>query len=377
MDAPSFVVVGGGKVGRLFAVLLHAARADVSILVRSKTGLGLPLAATVRLIWRGKERDETWEAPNIPILWHPSELAAKQRRWIIILAMRSYDVPVAINQVLESVNRDQIDAVVVPTNGLGAEQIVINALGQPEKVVSAAITYPCDAGSDRWTTVVTNPNAGIAIASVARPENCLWAAYLVQVLRRKHGPEIQLHFGHWEAMKWTKLFLNLVGNAIPAILNWPLEYVYADWRLCELELRALSECLVAMRRRGLRPVDLPGYPLTKIRPLLFLANAQHLADRLPFLNYLHLPAHLFKHLIVPTILTARGGKEPSLLQERRAGARQCENLHLDLIRLAGSPPHLFPANQVLSRCLRETFEQNYSPITNNPDKLLAACRSNT
>jgi 2-dehydropantoate 2-reductase len=68
-------------------------------------------------------------------------------------------------------------------------------------------------------------------------------------------------YGDWRAMQWSKLMLSMLANAIPAILDWPLQNVLTDYRLYELEREALCEARLVVRRLGARLVSLPGYPI--------------------------------------------------------------------------------------------------------------------
>jgi 2-dehydropantoate 2-reductase len=61
-------------------------------------------------------------------------------------------------------------------------------------------------------------------------------------------------------MKWTKLLMNITGNATCAILNEPPETVFADKRMVDLEIRAWRETLAVMRAAHIAPVDLERYP---------------------------------------------------------------------------------------------------------------------
>jgi 2-dehydropantoate 2-reductase len=96
-------------------------------------------------------------------------------------------------------------------------------------------------------------------------------------------------------MKWTKLLMNITGNATCAILNEPPETVFADTRMVDLEIRAWRETLAVMRAAHIAPVDLERYPFGKLAPLIRYA-----------------PLALIRPVLRKQIGGARGGKLPSL-----------------------------------------------------------------
>lgn len=96
-------------------------------------------------------------------------------------------------------------------------------------------------------------------------------------------------------MKWTKLLMNITGNATCAILDEPPETVFVDKRMVDLEIRAWRETLAVMRAAHIAPVDLERYPFSKLAPLIRFA-----------------PLALIRPVLRKQIGGARGGKLPSL-----------------------------------------------------------------
>ncbi len=70
------------------------------------------------------------------------------------------------------------------------------------------------------------------------------------------------------SMKWTKLLMNMIGNASSAILALPPGQTFADPRLADLEIDALREAMDVMAAAGIRPVNVEKYPLGTLAPLL-------------------------------------------------------------------------------------------------------------
>ena len=74
-------------------------------------------------------------------------------------------------------------------------------------------------------------------------------------------------YADYRSMRWSKLLLNIIGNATSAILNMNTVRVFNDRRLVWLEVAQLREAIAVMDKLQVRPVPLPGYPV----PLLVLA----------------------------------------------------------------------------------------------------------
>ena len=63
------------------------------------------------------------------------------------------------------------------------------------------------------------------------------------------------------AMKWTKLLMNMVGNATCAILDMPPNEIFADTSLADLEIEAWREALAVMKAQPDPPRKLRQLPL--------------------------------------------------------------------------------------------------------------------
>lgn len=109
------------------------------------------------------------------------------------------------------------------------------------------------------------------------------------------------------SMRWSKLLLNMLGNAIPAILDLSPAEVFADRRLYALERAAFLEAVGVMRTAGIQVVDLPGYP---VRALVALMK--------------HLPEEVSRRLMARLIAGGRSGKAPSLQIDARRGRVRSE-----------------------------------------------------
>jgi len=107
--------------------------------------------------------------------------------------------------------------------------------------------------------------------------------------------------------KWSKLLLNILANALPAILDMPPSQMFRMADLFSIERSAFIEARQVMRGLQLRPLALPGYPV----PLLVWA--------------LHaLPSLLVQRVLGGLVGSGRGGKAPSLQLDLVRGRARSE-----------------------------------------------------
>jgi len=162
-------------------------------------------------------------------------------------------------------------------------------------------------------------------------------------------------------MKWSKLLLNILANASPAILDMPPDEVFADSRLSMLEMTAFREALAVMRGMGLSPVSLPDYPV----PLFAWALST-------------LPLVLLRPLLQRLVAGGRGGKMPSLHIDLSRGKEKSEVEYLNgaVVRAARQSGMRVPANEGLYTVLVGIVrgEIPWEDCQGRPEALL--CRAN-
>ena len=98
-------------------------------------------------------------------------------------------------------------------------------------------------------------------------------------------------YANARGMKWTKLLMNMMGNATCAILDEPPQVVFADNRLVDLEIAAWREALAVMRAAQIPALNMDKYPFGMLAPLIRFA-----------------PNALIRPLLRAQIGGARGGK---------------------------------------------------------------------
>ncbi len=109
-----------------------------------------------------------------------------------------------------------------------------------------------------------------------------------------------------DELKWSKLLLNILGNAQAAILDTDAASIAGDSASFGIEQRAFREALQVMRRLPAQPLRLPGYDV----PKLALA--------------MRFPRPIAWRLLKERIGGGRGEKRPSLALDLARGKRETE-----------------------------------------------------
>jgi len=263
---------------------------------------------------------------------------------LVLLTVKGYDTPAATTDL-------QAMAPGIPVltlqNGIGNEELLARALGA-ERTMSGCITLSVGV-PEPGSVQLHSTHGGIGLASLAgniAPVAALFAAAGFAVVT----------FEDWRALKWSKLLLNMLGNAVCAILDLPPEAVFRDRALCALEKAAFSEALAVMRAQKLQPVDLPGFP---VRLLAFL--------------FRWLPPALLSSLLAGRLGAGRGDKMPSLWLDLQKGRKESEVAQLNgaVAARGGELGVPTPANTLIANALceiladpsrREYYRHNASAI---------------
>jgi len=314
------LIVGAGSVGQYLAARLRMGGHDVILLARSYNVRVLADQGITLTIG-----EQHWPVsvratadPSDPLLNEPFELA--------IVAVKTYDTVDAAGSI--RAGRGCADASVLTIqNGLGNEEILSDAFGERRIVAGAFTTAAKLAGP---SNVEANDKGGLTVAPVgSQPHNWLLAALEPTGMKLRAASD-------WRAIKWSKLALNLLGNAVCAILDWGPLQTYQNATAFAIERRCLLETANAMNRLGIAPVNLIDFP-----------------SKLLFGMVRTLPPALLRPLLTKRVAGARGNKPPSLLRDVRAGKRQLEvgALNGTVAERARAAGVSAPANAAVARIL--------------------------
>jgi 2-dehydropantoate 2-reductase len=274
---------------------------------------------------------------------------------LIIFTMKVYSTALAAVQTGPLVTDET--PILVLQNGVGGEEIARSVLGKGV-ILSGVVTLAVEV-HEPGLVVLRTERGGLGLASTLRSYGVAW---LVDAMGEA-GFRTEV-FPDYRVMKWSKLLLNMLGNAIPAILDMAPEDVFASSELFALERRALAEAMSVMHALNLEPVKLPGYPV----PLFTRALVR-------------LPRFLMHCIFRRVIGGSRGGKPPSLHLDLLRGRAHSEVEYLNgaVVREANRLNIPVPVNRALCELLMgiargEIPWENYRQ---RPDRLWLAVRSGT
>jgi 2-dehydropantoate 2-reductase len=162
----------------------------------------------------------------------------------------------------------------------------------------------------------------------------------------------------WRALKWSKLLINLVANAVCAALDMTPKEVYADRDAYSLERRCLREAVAVMAASHYAAIPLVRFPVPQFA---WAIRA--------------LPAGLLHLVLAGRASKARGPKLPSLLIDARAGRQQTEVRWLNgaVADRAGTCGVAAPANVAVTRVVAgfANGSVDRASYQGRPEKLLA------
>lgn len=316
-------IIGAGAIGSYLGARLAEAGHTVGLLGRE--------AYVARVQERGVSLVEhgAWRTVrDVVAAAHIADLAeAMEGLETAIVTTKAYDTESACLLLRPYLERG-LERVLLVQNGVGGDDIAAALVGRGA-LVSGVITQVVSV-REAGCYEVRGRRGGLALA----PYDGAHVAPLAAAFRAA-GLECREYPDH-RAIKWSKLLLNILGNAVPAIVDLPPEEVFRDEHLCALEIAAVREALAVMRRAGVRPVGLPGYPV----PTLALA-----------LRYLPVP--VARALLRRLMGGARGGKKPSLQIDLERGRGESEVAFLNgaVARQALACGMSAPANEAIAEVL--------------------------
>jgi 2-dehydropantoate 2-reductase len=280
--AGPILIYGAGAVGQFVGGTLALAGHRVTLLGRPALCAALA-DAPLRLAWERPLAGGTNER-EVPMAAVPSIGALDTPPALVILTVKGYDTAGALPDLSRLVAGGA--TVLTIQNGVGNEEALAEGLGAGA-VRSGAFTISVSIPAP-GTVVRHTAKGGLGFAPFAGEE----IAPLVDLFAPTGLPVVAAR-SHRE-LKWSKLLLNMLGNAQSAILDLPPAALFADPRLFAVERRAFREARAAMRAAGIGLTDLPAYP---VRALAFAMS---------------LPAGLAQRLLARRMGGGRGAKMPSL-----------------------------------------------------------------
>lgn len=260
---------------------------------------------------------------------------------LIVLTVKSYDTSAALAELQNAIQAAKAPPAVILSlqNGVGNEETLVNAWGSAQ-VLAGVITTPVSVGAP-GIIQIERPSYFIGL-SAWHPAMPRAVQEATQRAFQEAGFTVVV-YPDAQGMKWTKLLMNLVGNATSAILDEPPLAIFADPLLVDLELEAWRETLGVMNKGGIAPVNLGHYPFRWLAPLIRW-----------------LPKSLLRGIFRAQVSGARGKKMPSLHIDLNAGKKRSEVGWLNgaVVQKGKEVGIATPINQMFSDVLLMLVEDN-------------------
>ncbi|MFN8598125.1 MAG: 2-dehydropantoate 2-reductase [Anaerolineae bacterium] len=258
------------------------------------------------------------------------EVFARTPRFdLALLCVKSYDTAEAIEPLRQYA--DRIKRWLTPQNGVNNEDLLGRIFGR-EKIIAGTVLNPISI-PEIGTVRLEKHKGGLGLAPIdpSRPLDPVLEAIT------SIGLPVRV-YADYRSMKWSKLLLNLLGNATSTILDMNTLEAFADRRVFAIEAAALRETIRVMDVLKVKPVALPAFPV----PLLVLA-----------LRYMPLP--LLQPIMQRMAKSGRGTKLPSLLIDLNAGRPKSEidDLNGATVRAGQSIGLATPVNEILTSIVRD------------------------
>ncbi len=284
---------------------------------------------------------------------------------LVILTVKAYQTPEALSDLHDILRRGI--PILTLQNGVGNEELIASAAPEA-RVIGGAFTISVSVVRPGVVRQQTG-GGGIAVAACAYgvantrvsqdvragstaasgTSGAPGVADLVTIFQQA-GFRAEA-YQDYRAVKWSKLLLNIIANASPAILDLPPAAIVRDSRLFHLESEAFREAARVVRALGLRATALPGYPV----PLLERVMAA--------------PEWVSRPVLGRHIGGGRGEKMPSLWEdlEKSRARSEVEVLNGAVAREGARLGVPTPVNMLLTGVLlslasgardRQTFRRN-------------------
>ncbi len=270
----------------------------------------------------------------------------------VLISVKSPDTLQVAEELVSSGLPLENSYIVSLQNGIGNEEQLADTFGR-KRVMAGTLTIPISVPEEGVIAINKNKGGlGLATLDPLQPAQRL-AKALTQA-----GLTTSV-YKDYQAMKWSKLLLNIINNASSAILDEPPSRIIANPDLFNMEIAALVEGVQVMNALGLSVVNLPGYPVKLLAQLI----------QTPWL-----PLAAKRAILGPFMVSGRGAKMPSLHIDLAAGRATSEVAVLNgaIVEAGRTLEVTTPVNRTLTTILNGIVsgELEWSDYQQQPDKLL-------
>lgn len=328
------LVIGAGAIGCLVGGKLALAGEEVTLVGRPRfaetvAAHGLRLQSdgvdTVAPIARAVGSMAAAFAPDAA----PYDLA--------ILTVKSYDTAAALDEFTAAAGAN-LPPVLSLQNGVGNEEAIAAVCGE-DRVLAGTLTTPVSVLAPGHIRI-DRPSFTLGVSAWS-PQSQPGILGTIHTALVRAGFKAR-SYPHARGMKWTKLLMNMMGNATSAILDAPPAQLFQDGRVVDIEIAAWREALAVMAAAGVPPVNLGSYPFAWLAPLIRAA-----------------PAGLLRPILRRQVAGARGDKLPSLHIDLHQGKAESEINWLNgAVVTLGARVHVAtPVNALLTTTIHRLLQQ--------------------
>lgn len=345
------LVVGAGAVGCYIGGQLARAGHAVTLLGRDRVTRPIrDNGLTIRSVAVGQPSGEVVLADILTASSLTDALKSNPGFDLAVFTMKAYDTAAAV-QEWQLANGPSIP-IVCMQNGIGSEEVIEELLGPG---IAVAGTMTTAVSMDPPGVVTEETQRGIALASDS-------AAYPAAVMAFQSLQIKVQTVGTTASLKWSKLLLNMIGNATSAILDMPPAEIMRDRDLFSVEVQALKEALSIMTLLDIPVCNLPGAPAAVLAGLIRT-----------------LPLAILQPLLRARFTSARGDKLPSLAVALRNHDRRTEVAWLNgaVAQSARTLNRRTPINHALALLVSDIASERvpWEMVRHKPEILLAAMRA--
>jgi 2-dehydropantoate 2-reductase len=322
-----FVIFGAGAIGTYLGASLLGQGHQVVFLEREKDQESLSQGG-IKMVIDGNK--QYFPEPDIIT---DIGIINKRSFDLAILALKTYHLDQILPDLIHL--RDKLPPFLCLQNGVSSEDILRQAIGA-ELVIPGTVTTAVD--RIQKGDILVRKNRGMGIAG----DHPLIDGLLLELRRAGLNPK---HYLNADDMKWSKLILNLLGNASSAILNLPPARIFADPALFKMERNQILEAVSIMDSMDIGIVDLPGVP---VRLLVTLLK--------------HVPTFISRPLLGRLIGGGRGDKMPSFHIDLHSGKGLSEVDHLNgaVVKAGMELNQPTPVNSLLNDILSRLLDGSES-----------------
>jgi 2-dehydropantoate 2-reductase len=332
-----YLIFGAGAVGSYLGARLALSGIQTTFLVRPG----------IAAVWKekglriiGKYDDEVVSNPNV--IENLRKTFPDSPPDIILLTVKTFDVASAAQEIRQTFPSSI--PIVCFTNGVGSEAVLETLLAR-DPIIPATLTTAVQRSKDG--IVLIERERGVGFASSLPLVGSIIADF-------KNAGMTVSQYQDAGRMKWSKLLTNIVSNASSAIIDWTPHQIFQHQDLYRVEVEALREAVRVMRSMGLRPVNLPGVPVSLLSTGIFL------------------PHWVTRTMLGRIVSRGRGEKLPSFHYDIGRGRSEIEVLNGAVVRAGERIGIPTPTNRFLLDTMIAIVENplEQEPLRNLPQEFL-------